>query len=223
MKPFSHGMLRQWLKFMEALNVVIHGNGLNENGRACFNLTCSSLKGEALHVFNDKAAEQEKETKDTHIKSLCTSTEHVFPKDNPLQKQKTYMHNHVFLHLNDKQVGKFCTRWIEINNWLDKFLPFKSNQHFLDDQVKEILYIFILKHWQSYLQHEDKFNINESSVEDFLYMMEHYQGVLVNWQNECVCPLFEKNRASQVAFGKHLKLSKNLLKLKHLKLKCLKL
>jgi hypothetical protein len=44
-------------------------------------------------------------------------------------------------------------------------------------------------------------------------------GVLVNWQNECVCPLFEKNRASQVAFGKRLQLSKNLLKLKRLKLK----
>jgi hypothetical protein len=49
------------------------------------------------------------------------------------------------------------------------------------------------------------------------------QGVPVNWQNECVCPLFEKNRASQVAFGKRLKLSKNLLKLKRLKLKRLKL
>jgi hypothetical protein len=48
-------------------------------------------------------------------------------------------------------------------------------------------------------------------------------GVPVNWQNECVCPLFEKNRASQVAFGKRLKLSKNLLKLKRLKLKRLKL
>jgi hypothetical protein len=49
------------------------------------------------------------------------------------------------------------------------------------------------------------------------------QGVPVNWQNECVCPLFEKNRASQVTFGKCLKLSKNLLKPKRLKLKCLKL
>jgi hypothetical protein len=46
---------------MEDLNVVIHGNGLDKNGPARFNLTCSSLKGEALRVFNDKAAEQEEE------------------------------------------------------------------------------------------------------------------------------------------------------------------
>jgi hypothetical protein len=43
------------------------------------------------------------------------------------------MHNHVFFHLNDKQVSKFCALWKEINNWLDEFLPFKPSQYFLDD------------------------------------------------------------------------------------------
>jgi hypothetical protein len=63
---------------MENLNVVIHGNGLNNNGPACFNLTCSLLKDEAFCVFkNDKAAEQEKETKDTHIKCLCAITDKI--------------------------------------------------------------------------------------------------------------------------------------------------
>jgi uncharacterized protein YdgA (DUF945 family) len=67
----------------------VAGNGLDENGgRAPFNLTCSSLKGEALRIFNDKAAEQEEETKDTHIKCLHAITEHIFTKDNPLLKQK---------------------------------------------------------------------------------------------------------------------------------------
>jgi hypothetical protein len=42
-------------QFMEDLNVVICGNGLDNNGPACFNLTHSSLKGKALCVFNDKA------------------------------------------------------------------------------------------------------------------------------------------------------------------------
>jgi hypothetical protein len=157
MTAFSHGMPEQWLKFMENLNVVISGNGLDENGRAHFNLTRSSLKGDALHIFNDKAAEQEKETKDSHIKCLRAIMEQVFPKVNPLQKQKTYMRNHVFLHLNDKQVSEFCARWKEINNCLDKFPPFQPNQHFLDDQVKEILYSIIPKCWQSYLHREDKF------------------------------------------------------------------
>jgi hypothetical protein len=123
-KPFSHGTPEQWLKFMEDLNVVIHGNGLNNNGPACFNLTRSSLKGEALHVFNDKAAEQEKETKDTHIKCLCAITEHVFPKDNLLLKQKTYMCNDIFLHLSERQVSEFRARWDEINKYLDEFPPF---------------------------------------------------------------------------------------------------
>jgi hypothetical protein len=101
-KPFSYGTPEQWLKFMEDLNVVIRGNGLNKNSSSRFNLTRSSLKGEALHVFNNKAAEQEEETKDTHIQCLRAITEQVFPKDNPLSKQKTYMRNqHVFLHLSD--------------------------------------------------------------------------------------------------------------------------
>jgi hypothetical protein len=87
-------------------------------------------------------AEQEKETKDAHIGCLHAIMEQVFPKDNPLQKQKMYMHNHVFLHLNDKQVDEFCAQWKEINTWLDEFPPFEPNQHFPDDQVKE----FFLQH-----------------------------------------------------------------------------
>ncbi len=157
-KPFSHSTPEQWLKFMEELNVIICANALDDNGHAHFNLTCSSHKGEALHIFNDKAAEQEEETKDTHIKCLHTIMEHIFHKDNLLHKQKTYMHNHMFLHLNDKQVSEFCARWIKINNWLNEFPPFQPYQHFPDDQVKEILYSIIPKHWQSYLQCEDKFN-----------------------------------------------------------------
>jgi hypothetical protein len=74
-KPFSHGTPGQWLKFMEDLNVVIRGNGLDKNGLAHFNLTHSSLKGEALRVVNDKAVEQEEETRDTHIKCLHAITE----------------------------------------------------------------------------------------------------------------------------------------------------
>jgi hypothetical protein len=84
------------------------------------------------------------------------------------------MRNHVFLHLNDKQVSEFCARWKEINNWLDEFPPFGSNQHFLDDQIKEILYSIIPKRWQSYLHH-DKFNMTTASVDDFFDRMEHYQ------------------------------------------------
>jgi hypothetical protein len=86
MKPFSHSMPEQWLKFLENLNVVICGNGLDENGCLHLNLSCSSLKGEVVDVFNDKAAEQKTEAKDTHIKYLCPIMEHVFPEDNPLQK-----------------------------------------------------------------------------------------------------------------------------------------
>jgi hypothetical protein len=176
MTAFSHGMPEQWLKFIVNLNVVIRGNGLNENGCVRFNLTRSSLKGDALHIFNDKVAEQEKETKDSHIKCCCAITEQVFPKDNPLQKQKTYMCNHVFLHLNDKKDSEFCTQWKEINNWLDKFLPFEPNQHFPDDQVsKEILYSIIPKHWQSYLHREDKFDMTKASADDFFDLMECYQ------------------------------------------------
>jgi hypothetical protein len=159
---------------MEDLNVIIRGNGLDKNGPARFNLTRSSLKGEALRVFNNKAVEQEQEAKDTHIQCLCAITEQVFPKDNPLSKQKTYMRNHVFLHLNDRMISEFHARWIKLNNYLDEFLPFEPNQHFTDNETKEIFYNIIPKHWQSYLQ-RDKFDTIHCSVLNFLDVMECYQ------------------------------------------------
>jgi hypothetical protein len=106
-----------------------------------------------LRIFNDKTAEQEKETKASHIKCLCAIMEQVFPKDNPLQKQKMYMRNHVFLHLNDKSVN-FRPGGRKSTTGFDEFLPFEPNQHFPDDQVKEILYSIIPKCWQSFLHHE---------------------------------------------------------------------
>jgi hypothetical protein len=134
---------------MEDLNVIIRGNGLDKNGSAHFNLTRSSLKGEALCVFNDKAVEQEEETRDTHIECLHAIMEQVFPKDNLLSKWKTYMHNHVFLQLSDQTISEFCARWIKLNNYLDKFPPFEPNQHFTENETKEIFYNIIPKHWQS--------------------------------------------------------------------------
>jgi hypothetical protein len=142
-KPFSHGTPEQWLKFMEDLNVIIRGNGLDKNGSTHFNLTRSSLKGEALCFFNDKAAEQEEETRDTHIECLHAIMEQVFPKDNLLSKWKTYMRNHVFLHLSDQTISEFCARWIKLNNYLDKFPPFEPNQHFTENETKEIFYNLI--------------------------------------------------------------------------------
>ncbi len=154
-KPFSHGTPEQWLKFMEDLNVIIHGNGL-------------------LRVFNNKAAEQEEETRDTHIKCLSAIMEQVFPKDNPLSKQKTYMRNHVFLHLSDQMISDLHARWIKLNNYLDEFPPFEPNQQFMENKPKEIFYNIILKCWQSYLQ-RDKFDMIHCSVSDFLDIMERYQ------------------------------------------------
>jgi hypothetical protein len=156
------------------LNVIIHGNGLDKNGLTHFNLTRSSLKGEALCVFNDKAVEQEEETRDMHIKCLRAIMEHVFPKDNPLLKQKTYMSNHMFLHLTERQVSEFHARWDEINYWLDKIPPFQPNQCFVDEPTKDILYTIIPKRWQSYLQCT-KFDIIRCSFRDFFKVMKHYQ------------------------------------------------
>jgi hypothetical protein len=69
-KPFSHCTAEQWLNFMDMLNIVIHCNGLDNDSPAHFNMTCSSLKGKALHVFNDKATEQKEETMDSHVQCL---------------------------------------------------------------------------------------------------------------------------------------------------------
>jgi hypothetical protein len=137
-------------------------------------MTRSLLKGEAIHVFNDKAAEQKEETTDSHVQCLQAMTEHVFPKDNPLLKQKTLMCNHVFLHLSYRTISEFCARWIELNNYLNEFLQLGLNQNFTEDQTKDIICNIIPKCWQSYLQ-QDKFDIIQFSITDFFDMMKHYQ------------------------------------------------
>jgi hypothetical protein len=100
--------------------------------------------------------------------------EQVFPKDNLLSKQKTYMCNHVFLHLSDQTISVFRARWIKFNNYLDKFPPFEPNQHFTENKTKDIFYNIIPKHWQSYLQRV-KFDMIHCSIRDFLEIMERYQ------------------------------------------------
>jgi hypothetical protein len=55
---------------MDKLKIVIHSSGLNNDSLACFNVTHSSLKCEARHVFNDKAVEQKEETMDSHVECL---------------------------------------------------------------------------------------------------------------------------------------------------------
>jgi hypothetical protein len=45
--------------------------------------------------------------------------EHVFPEDNPLLKQKTFMHNHMFSYLSDRTISEFCAWWIKLNNYLN--------------------------------------------------------------------------------------------------------
>jgi hypothetical protein len=46
----------------------------------------------------------------------------------------------MFLYLSDRTISEFCTRWIKLNNYEDEFLPFGPNQHFTENQTKDILY-----------------------------------------------------------------------------------
>jgi hypothetical protein len=107
LKPFDSGMPEQWLKFMAKLKIIISSNGLMKDGLAHFNMMCSSLKGEALWVFNDKAKELSQETVSNYHKCLQALMEHVFP-SKALQKQKHFMQNSVYLHLNDRLISEFC-------------------------------------------------------------------------------------------------------------------
>jgi hypothetical protein len=58
--------------------------------------------------------------------------------------------------------------------YLDEFPPFEPNQHFTENETKDIFYNIIPKHWQSYLQ-RDKFDMIHCSVREFLEIMERYQ------------------------------------------------
>jgi hypothetical protein len=105
--------------------------------------------------------------RDTHVQCLCTIMAHVFPKDNPLLKQKTYMCNQPHVP-SLRTISEFHARWYKLNNYVDEFMLFGPNQHFTENQMKDILYnILIPKHWQSYLQRY-KFDLNKMFHQRFL-------------------------------------------------------
>ena len=171
--PFNFGTAEQWLKFQSKLNLVITGQGLVDDGQACFNVTRSLLKGEALRVFNDKALQLKDETKNNHVKCLQAVTEHVFP-DEALQSQKRYMRRSVFLHLKDKSIRDFRARWVEMNNYLEAFPPFKPNQGFNEDETKEIVHGVLPARYQAELKREG-FDLDRKSLEDLFDHIERCQ------------------------------------------------
>jgi hypothetical protein len=97
-------------------NALREASNLERFDEPTYNMMVDIGKNVVYHRHKFVGGLNKMETKDSHIKCLCAITEPVFPKHNPLQKQKTYMHHHMFLHLNDKQVSDFCTWWKEINN-----------------------------------------------------------------------------------------------------------
>jgi hypothetical protein len=84
-----------------------------KNGCVHFNLTCSSLKGEALCVFNDKAVEQKEETKDTHVKCLCA-----------VHHRSTFFYPHKILFEIHRVFGFFCFRILIFTDFIQSPIIF---------------------------------------------------------------------------------------------------
>jgi hypothetical protein len=57
------------------------------------------------------------------------------------------MHNSeaILKELSDRMISEFCTRWVELFNYLDEFPSFGPNQHFTEDKTKDIFYNIIPK------------------------------------------------------------------------------
>jgi len=171
LEPFGSGMPEQWLKFKAKLNIIITGNGLAEDGPARFNVTRSSLKDEALRVFEDKAKELSSETTSNHC--LQAITEHVFP-HMALQCQQRFMRNNVFLHLRDRTISKFCARWTQLDDYLNEFPPFKPNQWFQDDEIKDIIYDITPHCWKSQME-KVQYDPIDHTLADLFDLLERYQ------------------------------------------------
>jgi hypothetical protein len=94
-------------------------------------------------------------------------------------------------------------------NYLNEFPPFEPNQHFPDNETKDIFYNIIPKRWQSYLQ-RDKFDIIHCSVHDFLDMMECYQladkiDPSLKQQSQSKTDKDESNKSSEKSIDKKCK------------------
>jgi hypothetical protein len=72
--PVGSGKPEEWLNFQTKLRIVIWGNGLDENSLLHFNLSCTLLKDEAFHVFNEqdnKLTENKKTVRRTRQTIFC--------------------------------------------------------------------------------------------------------------------------------------------------------
>jgi len=58
---------------MAKIKPVTTGNGIQDDGPALFNVTRSSLQGEALRVSNDKAAELKEATKENFKQEVSSN------------------------------------------------------------------------------------------------------------------------------------------------------
>ena len=145
----NDGTPEEWLKFLRNFKKIIIGQDLN-TGATQFAMARRLLLGETLSQFNKKASEILSEAvKDAEEGSVITKSDvetvpnlqlcfqavtvTVLPQK-ALQTQKRYMQR-VLRKPQGMKIRNYFGRYVELNEYLKEFPPFKDNQQLPNDEV----------------------------------------------------------------------------------------
>ena len=159
---YKDGTPEEWLKFLVNLKKIIIGQDLT-TGVTQFAMARRFLMGDTLAQFNKKSEELKEEAIKDAAEGTTISTSSIETPDNlkkcleavtktvlplkALQTQKRYMRR-MLRKPQGMKIRDYFGRYLELNNYLDMFPPFKENQKMPIDEILEHAEFVIPSLWQ---------------------------------------------------------------------------
>jgi len=141
---FGHGTAEELFDLIKNIQRVIQGQNLTD-GPSRYALARRLLQGDALAAFNRAASARGNETIPNFKIVLQDLITHMLPR-RALQTQKRFMRRELRKPYK-VSVRDFITRLVEINQLLNDFLPFATDQALPKDEILDIAKFTIPAMW----------------------------------------------------------------------------
>ena len=171
---YSTGTPEEWLRFERNLEKAFTGQNLTTGPQqyACLRRL---LEGNALTVFDLKAAELGAQTV-SHLQDILRALRReVFPED-ALQQQKRYMRRSLHKPRN-MTIRVYVNRVLELNDQLENFPGLNSNDNgtkLPEDEVLDLLEFGLPETWQNFMLLQ-KFDPQVHTINDFVQFCERLE------------------------------------------------
>lgn len=168
---FRSGTAEAFLEFRRNLKKAIVGQHIT-TGPPMFSMARRLMAGDALSVFNNRAAELGAETTANFKQVMNALAAHVFPQ-RALRMQKRYMRRYM-RKPKGQTTREYIARVNEINEYLSLFPPFEADQKLPTDEILDILEFGMPATWQREFWRQG-FDPIAHSIEDFTEFCERLE------------------------------------------------